>query len=240
MELASPAFAFVAGLLSIVSPCVLPLLPVVVGAAATRHTLGPVALAAGVALSFLMLGMLIATVGFALGLDAGVLRSGAAILLVVLGFILLVPRLQALLSLAAAPIAAFAQTRSGGFAHGGLMGQFGIGLLLGAVWTPCVGPTLGAATLLASQGRDLAAVALTMLLFAVGTALPLLGLGLLSRELLLRWRGRLLVAGQAGKVGLGLALVAVGVAIVLGYDRSLEAALLDIAPDWLTGLSAAF
>lgn len=240
MELASPAFAFVAGLLSIVSPCVLPLLPAVVGGAASRHRLGPAALAAGIALSFLVLGLFVVTLGFAIGLDAEAFRAGAAVLLAMLGATLIVPRLQAWASLAAAPLAAWAQRRLEGVANAELAGQFGIGVLLGAVWTPCVGPTLGAAALLASQGRDLAAAALTMSLFAIGAVLPLIGLGLLSRELLLRWRGRLLAAGRVGKIALGLALVAFGVAILRGYDRSLEAALLDIAPDWLTRLSTAF
>ena len=63
----------------------------------------------------------------------------------------------------------------------GLAGQFAVGLLLGAVWSPCVGPTLGAASLLASQGKDLPQVALTMVVFGIGAAVPLILLGLLSR-----------------------------------------------------------
>jgi cytochrome c biogenesis protein CcdA len=240
MALASPAFAFVAGLLSITSPCILPLLPVVVGSAASRHRLGPAALAAGIALSFLLLGLFVATLGFAVGLDAEAFRAGAAVLLATLGATLIVPRLQAWLSRAAAPLAALAQRRLDGVAHAGLPGQFAIGLLLGAVWTPCAGPTLGAAALVASQGRDLVAAALTMSLFAIGAVLPLIGVGLLSRGLLLRWRGRLLAMGRAGKAGLGVAMIAFGVAIFGGYDRSLESALLDIAPDWFTRLSTAF
>lgn len=66
------------------------------------------------------------------------------------------------------------RNRFDGFTTAGVLGQFGVGVLLGAVWSPCVGPTLGAASLLASQGRDLGVVALTMLLFGFGAALPLL------------------------------------------------------------------
>lgn len=94
-------------------------------------------------------------------------------------------------AVAAGPIGHWAEERFGGQDKGGLAGQFGVGVLLGAVWTPCIGPTLGAASALAAQGRDLVQVAVTMLLFAIGTAIPLLLLGLLSREAMLRWRGRM-------------------------------------------------
>ena len=87
-----------------------------------------------------------------------------------------------------------------------LAGQFGLGLLLGAVWSPCVGPTLGAASVLAAKGENLPQVALTMLAFGVGAALPLLLLGILLRRALMRWRSRLLEGGKAGKTALGLIL----------------------------------
>ena len=108
----------------------------------------------------------------------------------------------------------WADRRFGGFAASGLAGQFAIGLLLGAVWSPCVGPTLGAASLLASQGRDLPQVALTMAVFGIGAALPLVALGLLSRATLMRVRSRLMTAGKLGKGLLGAAFIVIGVAIV--------------------------
>ncbi len=63
--LATVGFAFIAGILSILSPCVLPLLPIVIGAAASQHRLGPLALSCGLAISFTAIGILVATVGFA-------------------------------------------------------------------------------------------------------------------------------------------------------------------------------
>ncbi len=162
------ALAFAAGLLSILSPCVLPLVPIVLGAAVAAHPLGAVALAAGLATSFTGLGLLLALAGFGLGIDAGSFRLAAAAIMIVLGTILLVPPWQAQLAAAGGPVSSWADRRFGGFASSGLAGQFAIGLLLGAVWSPCVGPTLGAASLLASQGRDLPQVALIMAIFGVG------------------------------------------------------------------------
>lgn len=236
----SLALAFAAGILSILSPCVLPLVPIVLGAAVTAHPLGAVALAAGLALSFTGLGLLLALAGFGLGIDAGQFRFAAAAIMVVLGVILLVPSWQARLAGAGGPVSAWADRQFGGFAASGLAGQFGIGLLLGAVWSPCVGPTLGAASLLASQGHDLAKVALTMVVFGIGAGLPLVLFGLLSRATLLRVRTNLMSAGKLGKGLLGAAFIVIGVAIVSGADKRIEAALVEASPQWLTDLTTSF
>jgi cytochrome c biogenesis protein CcdA len=123
---------------------------------------------------------------------------------------------------------------------GGLGGQFLLGLLLGAVWSPCVGPTLGAASVLAAQGRDLVSVVAVMLAFGVGAAVPLLGIGLLSREALGRWRGRLMRGGKAGKLLLGGSALVVAGLILTGLDRMVETLLVGISPAWLTDLTTRF
>lgn len=236
----SLGLAFLAGLLSVLSPCVLPLLPLVLGAASSEHRYGPMALAGGLALAFVAIGLFVATIGFGLGLDTDVFRKGAALLLVGLGLVLMLPAAQTRLAVAAGPLSDRVQARFGGVSSTGLGGQFGVGLLLGAVWSPCVGPTLGAASLLAAQGRDLAAVALTMVTFGLGAGLPLVVLGTLSRATLLRWRGRMMGLGQGLKAVLGLILAATGLAILTGLDKALETALVDASPAWLTALTTRF
>ncbi len=234
------ALAFAAGLLSILSPCVLPLVPIVLGAAVLAHPRGAFALAAGLALSFTAIGLLLALVGFGIGIDAGMFRLAAAAIMIALGAVLVVPSWQARLAAAGGPISGWADRRLGGLASSGLPGQFAIGLLLGAVWSPCVGPTLGAASLLAAQGRDLPRVALTMTVFGIGAALPLVLLGLLSRASLMGARTRLISAGKLGKGLLGAAFIVIGIAIVSGADKRLEAALVDASPQWLTQLTTSF
>ncbi len=234
------ALAFAAGLLSILSPCVLPLVPIVLGAAVAAHPLGAFALAGGLAVSFTGLGLLLALAGFGLGIDAGTFRLVAAIVMIALGTILLVPSWQAQLAAAGGPVSSWVDRRFGGFTSSGLAGQFAIGVLLGAVWSPCVGPTLGAASLLASQGRDLPQVALTMAVFGIGAALPLVVLGWLSRATLTGVRMRLMSAGKLGKGLLGAAFIVIGVAIVSGADKSIETALVDASPAWLTQLTTSF
>jgi cytochrome c-type biogenesis protein len=240
MLLGSALFALIAGILSTLSPCVLPLLPIILVTAVSEHRLGPLALASGLALSFVTVGMFIATIGYGIGLDAGFFRIIAATMLVALGVILLVPQLQTQIAAVASPISGWTEERFGGIETAGLSGQFALGLLLGAVWSPCVGPTLGAASVLAAQGQDLAQVALVMLAFGLGAALPLLLLGLLSRDTLMRWRGRLLDAGKGGKLVLGGLLVVVGVMILSGLDKRVEAALVEASPAWLTEITTRF
>src|SRR6478752_5845966 len=146
MEPVCIGLALLAGVLSTLSPCVLPILPMVLGAAVSEHRFGPAALAAGLTLSFVAIGLFVATIGFSLGLDGGLFRTAAAILLVAFGIVLLVPHVQARVAVAAGPVGNWAEHRFGGFSPGGLGGQFMVGLLLGAVWSPCIGPTLGAAS----------------------------------------------------------------------------------------------
>src|SRR6266851_8134800 len=233
MTLASLALALAAGMLSVLSPCVLPILPIVLGAAASERKWGPVALAIGLSISFVAIGLFVATVGFAVGLDADVFRYVAAVLMVGIGLFLMLPGFQAQLAVASGPIANWADARFSGV-RSGASGQFWVGVLLGAVWSPCVGPTLGAASLLAAQGRDLAQVGITMLAFGLGAALPLLTLGIFSHEAVMRWRRRLLSASYGMKATLGLLLVAIGTLVLLGLDKTIETMLVDASPQWLT------
>jgi cytochrome c-type biogenesis protein len=240
MTIGSPILAFMAGVLSILSPCVLPILPIVLGTAASRHRQGPLALAAGLSVSFVAIGLFLATVGHTIGLDADRLRYFAASLIMIVGVVLLVPLLQARIAVAAGPLGNWADSNFAGSRTKGLAGQFWIGVLLGAVWSPCVGPTLGAASLLAAQGKDLGQVALTMFAFGLGAAFPLLGLGWLSRETMARWRGALLSAGSRMKSALGLMFLIIGFLIITGAEKRFEAFLVDVSPQWLIDLSTQF
>jgi cytochrome c-type biogenesis protein len=212
--------AFIAGVLSMFSPCVLPLVPIVLGTALSAHRLGPVMLVAGLTLSFLVMGVVVAGAGYSIGLDEAVLRYASALVLIAVGVVLMVPRFQAQAAVAAGPISNWTEQRLSTRATSGLSGQFLVGLLLGVVWTPCVGPTLGAASVLAAQGEQLGEVVATMAAYAVGTSLPLLLIGLLSREAFLRWRGRFLTAGSTGKMVMGGLLAATGLLILTVRIRS--------------------
>jgi cytochrome c biogenesis protein CcdA len=93
---------------------------------------------------------------------------------------------------------------------------------------------------LAARAEHLGLVAITMLAFGIGAALPLVAIGIMSREALVRWRERMLAAGRNGKAMLGLLLAVVGVLILTGLDKRLEAALVEASPEWLTQSTTRF
>jgi len=237
---ASMGFGFVAGMLSTLSPCVLPLLPLVLGPAMTVHRLGVAALAAGLVTSFVGVGLFVATIGFSAGLDGDVFRSASAVLLGIMGVVLLSGALQQRFAVATSGVSNTGNRLIQRLTPTGLGGQFVLGLLLGAVWSPCVGPTLGAASVLAAQGRDLASVTSVMVAFGLGTAVPLLVVGSLSRQALMCWRGRMMSAGKTGKLILGGGALAVATLILTGADHALEGALVAASPAWLTDLTTRF
>jgi cytochrome c biogenesis protein CcdA len=238
--LATLGLAYLAGALSTLSPCVLPLIPLVIGAATAAQRLGPLALGLGLASAFVAAGLFVATIGFAIGIDADVFRIAAGALMILLGVVLVVPVLGSRVALVAAPASHWAGQRLAGLSAAGLAGQFGVGVLLGIAWSPCVGPTLGAASLLASQAKDLPGVTATMLLFGLGAASPLIAAGMLSREVMSRTRGHLLAAGRPLRALLGIAFVLIGASIVTGADKRIEAALVEASPQWLTELTTRF
>lgn len=233
----SPVLAFAAGALTILSPCVLPLVPIVLGSAAQQHKWGPLALATGLVAAFTSVGLIVAVLGASSGFDGEIVRTFGAVLLILAGIALVVPQVQAALTRLATPVANWASQRQQGLERFGLAGQAAIGVLLGLVWSPCVGPTLGAATALASQGDKLAEVAFIMFAFALGIATVLLVIAFATRGFLTKWRGKLMSTGSGGKRVLGALLLAVGIFIMTGVDRQVEGMLVAASPDWLINVT---
>ncbi len=240
MNLGAISLAALAGVLSILSPCVLPMLPLAFGGAASQGRMAPVLLALGVALSFTTVSIFVATIGFSIGLDGEALRGVGAALIAGLGVVLLWPPLQTRVVAALGPLSDRIDRAFHGASVVESLGPLGLGATLGAVWSPCAGPTLGAASLMASRGESLGQAALIMGAFGLGAAAPLLGLGLLSREVFSRWRDSLIGAGLRARQAMGVFLIVLGGLIVSGRDKQLEATLLDASPAWLSQLTTRF
>lgn len=238
--LGSYGFGLLAGLLSTLSPCVLPILPILLGSATAAHPRAPLALAGGLALSYAIIGTLIAWAGATIGIDANIFRNVGAATLGLLGLVLMSVSLQQRFASATSCIGDAGSNLISQLSLNGLKGQFAIGLALGVVWSPCVGPTLGAAVVLASQGSRLPQVALLMGIFGIGAAMPVVGLAYLSRAAMMKVRGKLMQAGKTGKIVLGNVMVLIAALILSGADRPLEAWLVEISPKWLTSLTTRF
>lgn len=236
LDLATVALALAAGVFGVLSPCVWPLVPVVTSSAAISGRSGPLYLAAGLSVSFALAGTLLTMLLVSTGMDPEVFRYVAALLLVGVALVLLVPALNTAATLALSRISARLGGRAAGARPRSAPGQFGVGALLGFVWLPCVGPTLGAAIALAAMGQDLFASFLVMLAYGVGTASILVVAGWASGELFTRWRSTAIAAGGFGRKLLGTSLLILGLLVLTGVDKRLEALAVDIVPAWVYSL----
>jgi cytochrome c biogenesis protein CcdA len=93
---------------------------------------------------------------------------------------------------------------------------------------------------LASQGQALIEVTSVMLMFSFGAGLPLIAIGMLSRQALGKWRGRMMEAGQKAKKVFGVALLLIGVLVLSGADKSFEKWAVNVMPDWLVTLTSRY
>lgn len=230
-------FGYLAGVLTLINPCVLPVLPIVLATALQANRYGPVALAGGMSIAFVTLGLGVAAAGRSLGLTEDTVAQAAAVMMVVFGLVLLVPRLNEGFAFATAGMAARADGGIDRVQGNGLGGQFLGGMLLGAVWSPCVGPTLGGAISLASQGQSLGWAGAIMLAFAAGVSTVILALGYGARQALQRRRALMRRIAEVSKPVLGVVFVGVGLMILFRIHHLIEAWLIGILPVWLQDLS---
>lgn len=235
LEIASIPLAFLAGMLSILSPCIWPLVPVVMSSAATSGRTGPLWLAAGLALSFAVTGTLLTYLLMRAGMGADALRGVAGVLLLLIGIVLVVPgagdRVTDSLSMLTRPFGTAA-----GFQSESAPAQLVVGALLGLVWLPCVGPTLGAAIGLAAVGEQMPMAFAVMASFGIGTSGLLVLAGYASGRLLARIRPGIMEGARSGKRILGGLLVLMATLVLTGWDKRLEAWGLGWLPDWAVTL----
>lgn len=228
------ALSVVAGALTTLSPCVFPLLPVVIGGAVQRHRAAPVAMGVGMALTFTVIGLLVGSLGGALSLSPDDVRRVGAWLLIAFGAVMLVPPLERRFSALMSPIASSANAASARLETSALWGALALGGLLGLVWSPCAGPLLGSTLALVATSGGAARGALLLGLFGIGAALPLVGAAYASRAGFGRVRGWVLAHAGAAKTAMGALLVLVGVLILSGGDHVIEAWVNERLPDaWL-------
>jgi cytochrome c biogenesis protein CcdA/thiol-disulfide isomerase/thioredoxin len=204
--------AFVAGIVTAVSPCVLPVLPIVLAGGATGGPRRPYAIIAGLVASFTVFTLTAAALLSALGLPDDLLRNLAIAIVVIVGISLIWPRLGDLLG---RPFYALAR-RQPGDAGGG----FVLGISLGLLFTPCAGPVIAAvATVAATRSFSLEAFLIT-LAYGLGAGLVLLGVALAAR------RGMNMTGVRAHapaiRRGLGVAILAVAGLMVYGVDKDLQ------------------
>ncbi|MCL1469910.1 cytochrome c biogenesis CcdA family protein [Argonema antarcticum] len=220
----SAAIAVLAGILTVLSPCVLPILPILVGRSLTSHRYGPLALVAGLIAGFATIGSLVGvTASWFAGL-ASLLRNGAIALLLLAGFSAIFPEWNYRL---------FSRLRFGSWlkepVRVGLVGEFWLGTQLGLLWTPCAGSVLASILILAAVKHDTATAFFLLVFYGLGAGIPLLVLAYGGRYLS-RYLGKLRSKSAVlQKVG-GVIVVVSAIAILLGWDVQIQLWLAPLFP----------
>ncbi len=230
-------FAYLAGLLTLINPCVLPLLPIVLAGSVSKNKLGPVAMALGLAVSFTLVGFFVYAIAQNIGLDQDAISRFGAGVMIAFGVILVIPQFERQFSKFAGSMAVGGNKAINQIDDENLSGQVMTGVLLGVAWSPCIGPTLGGAIGLASQGESYFYAFMIMAIFSLGAATIVLALSYGSRELIGQRRNALSSVCQYAKPIMGIALLLVGLAIWFHLDRLIEFWALDNLPLWLIELS---
>jgi len=237
---AQQGLAFVAGALTTLSPCVLPILPLVLGAAAKKDRFASIFIAAGLVTSFTAIGWSLASFGSFFGLSGDTVRMGGALFLGIFGITMLSDRLLLWFASLIQPLADKASRRMNEV-EGATRGQnFLVGALLGIVWSPCSGPTLGAAVALAAQGGSGLESFGTMLIFSLGAAAPLCLVAYGAGAFLRKNQGRFLYVSSLVKKGFGAVMIIIAAAVLTGSDRWIEARITSIMPDSFIHLITSF
>ena len=227
------AVAFVAGVVTALSPCVLPALPVVVAGSAGGGARRVAGIAAGFVASFVLFTLTLTAALDMIGLSATALRNLAIAALIAFGLTLVVPALGARVSALLAPVARLGDRIPRG--RTGLAGGLLVGVALGLVWTPCAGPVFAAIAAVAATGDAGGRAFVVLTAYAVGAVVPLCLVAAGGQRLLRRMRGR---AGAAVRPALGVLMVAAGVMIALRCDTRLMTELVPDAPAYTDTLQA--
>lgn len=213
--------ALLAGVLTVLSPCVLPILPIVLGRSLQSHRYGPVALMLGLIGGFALAGSLLGVTASWLTQFASALRMGAIVLLLAIGLLALFPQWSYRL-LSYLPVS----QPSDRF---GLAGEFWLGAQLGLLWTPCAGPVLGSILVLAAVSHQPESAFVLLLLYGIGAALPMLAFAYGGRYLSRRLLSLHPHTERLQRIG-GAIVVGTAIAILLGWDVQIQLWLAPLFP----------
>lgn len=235
IPLTNLGLSLLAGSLTTLSPCVFPILPLVIGGVVQQNRLAPVAMGSGMAVSFALIGILLGALGPALDIDSDSVRIFGAWLLISFGLVMLIPVLNQRFSQWMLPIASSANAASARLDGGSLIGAFLLGGVLGLVWSPCSGPLLASAlTLVASEGGAVKG-GIILGLFGVGAAIPLVAVAYASRRGFNVARGWVLQRIELIKKVFGAVILLTGIAILSGADKWIEASVVRLLPEaWIS------
>ncbi len=218
-------FALLAGILTIGAPCILPLLPILLGSSIGGSKTRPLFIAAGFALTFSVVALTISFLTSKLGIDPNTLRVIAVILLGLFGVFMLWPtpfeKLTAYLSSFSGKATGIAQS-----AGKGNFGGFVLGIILGIIWTPCAGPILGSILTLIATQQDMAVAGILLIAYSIGASIPMLVIAYGGQLAANKVRAIAPYTVRIQQV-FGVIIIVFAILIFFGYDTVIQAKLLE-------------
>lgn len=211
-------FAFLAGLVTILSPCILPILPIVLSGSVGGSKKKPIGIILGFILSFTFFTLFLTRIIQLTGIPVDTLRIFAAIILVIFGISLFTPKFQILLEQLFTKLSAFTPKAS---SNTGFIGGVIIGLSIGIIWAPCVGPIMASVIALASTSKVTTTTFLITLFYSIGSGIPMF-LIMIGGRGLLKKVPKLLSNTKKIQKAFGLLMVVFAVAIFFHWDTSFE------------------
>ena len=227
--------ALLAGVVTVAAPCMLPMLPILLGASVGQAgKVRPAMIALGFVMSFSMVALLLGAITRVFDFDPNHLRNAAAILLLGFGLLMIWPAPFEWLS---ARIGGLNVGSSAGNATAskGIIGGFVLGTTLGLVWTPCAGPVLGSILTIVATSKDTAWASLQLVVYAIGAALPMLAIAYGGQAVTTRVRSFARIAPRMQQ-GFGVVVIGFAALSYLQYDTLIVAWLTAFYPNGQTGL----
>jgi len=225
-------FSFIAGLLTTLSPCVLPILPFLLGSALRKNQKTPLYMILGLAISFVVVGFTISRFGTLLGLDGDQIRKGSALILIFTSIFFLSKKFQNFISEKLINFSNIGNKASSKWKldEASSLDSVLLGSLLGVIWSPCAGPALGVAVSLASQEGATFDALKIMIVYALGAVIPMLLIAYGLRSFFQKYQGKIIGFAENSKTFFGIILLLTGLFIFLNIDKSVEAFLLNYLP----------
>jgi cytochrome c-type biogenesis protein len=226
--------ALLAGVVTVAAPCTLPMLPILLGASLGQTGKArPAMIALGFVMSFSAAALLLSAITRFFDFDPNGLRTGAAVLLLGFGLLMIRPapfeRLAIRLGALTSRAAGNAASRQGN------IGGFVLGTTLGLVWTPCAGPVLGSILSVEATSRDTAWASLLLVIYATGAAIPMLAIAYGGQAVTTRVRGVARISPKLQQ-GFGAIVIAFAIASYFQYDTLIVAWLSAFYPNGQIGL----
>lgn len=225
-------FSFLAGIATVLSPCILPLLPIILSSSDSSGKQRPLGVVTGFVASFTFFTLFLSLLVRLSGIPADSMRLLSIVILAGFGASLLIPGFQAKLEMLFSRLGAFAPKKQ----HAGFVGGLLVGFSLGLLWTPCVGPILAAVISLAITGTVTAQAALITFAYALGTALPMFLIMMAGSAALQKVPWLVKNTGRIQKA-FGILMILTALAILLNIDRSFQIWILTAFPSYGAGLT---